>query len=251
MKKIANNLIKGIKQYFKQAKTKKAVLGLSGGVDSAVCMALCVKALGNRNVTAILMPEKNLTKKANVADAIKLCDKLKVKFIIVSINPALNAYKRMNFWNQTKLSFVNLKPRVRANILYNYANVNKALVIGTSNKSEALLGYGTKYGDLACDFFVISDLYKTEVFELADYLDIDKEITTKEPTAELFKGQTDKLELGADYGLLDGILKDYVDKKKTKSYLNKKYDKKVVDKVMKRIVANKHKTKFPEVIKKK
>ena len=98
---------------------------------------------------------------------------------------------------------------------------------------------------------MISDLYKTEVFELADYLDIDKEITTKEPTAELFKGQTDKLELGADYGLLDGILKDYVDKKKTKSYLNKKYDKKVVDKVMKRIVANKHKTKFPEVIKKK
>ena len=230
MEKECRSIVRQIKTYFSQAKFSKAVVGVSGGVDSAVCCTLAVRALGKENVTAILMPEKGLTKRENVEDGVKLAKKLGVKYYVVPINPFLKQYEKLP-WKANKHAYINKKARVRATILYHFANTFDALVVGTGNKTEALLGYGTKYGDLACDIFFIGDLYKTDVWKLAEYLGVDERIRKKTPTAELFHGQTDEGELGYPYAEMDAMLK----KKDAR--------------LMRRVKANAHKMKFPYVVK--
>jgi NAD+ synthase len=202
MEKIYKKLVSGIKQYFKKSGFKKAVIGLSGGIDSALSLRLVADAIGNENVTAILMPEKGLTKRQNVKDAVRLCKSLKVKYKIVAINTILNRFKKRN-----QTAWINLKPRIRMLILYNYANADEALVIGTSNKTELKLGYFTKYGDGACDIEVIGDLYKTEVWKLAKYLELPDSIVNKTPSAELYHGHSDEGEIGIQYNEIDDMLR--------------------------------------------
>ena len=226
MKKEYNNLVKGIKGYFKKAGMKKAVIGLSGGIDSALALRLTADAIGSNNVTALLMPEKGLKDK----DAVEFCKKLKVNYKIIWIDSILKNFKRIK---QNKISLINLKPRIRMVILYNYANANNALVIGTSNKTELKLGYFTKHGDGACDLEVIGGLYKTEVRELARYLKLPESIIIKIPSAGLFKGQTDEKEIGETYENIDKMLKGQ--KKKSNNI------KKLID-------MNKHKTERIPVI---
>jgi NAD+ synthase len=228
MKRLYDNLIKGIRQYFRKAGIGKAVIGLSGGIDSALSLRLTADAIGNRNVTALIMPEKGLKDK----DAVEFCKKLKVNYKIIWIDSILKNFKRIK---QNKVSLINLKPRIRMLLLYNYANANNALVIGTSNKTELKLGYFTKHGDGACDLEVIGDLYKTEVRELARYLKLPESIIIKIPSAGLFKGQTDEKEIGAKYEDIDKMLQG-------KKKLNQRI-KKLIDK-------NKHKTERIPVIKK-
>ena len=206
MEKIYKKLIKGIRQYFNKAGVKKAVIGLSGGVDSALSLKLVADAIRNENVTALLMPEKGLTKKENVEHAVDLCKRLKVDYKIIEINPFLETFKKINI-KQNKDSWINLKPRIRMLILYNYSNANNALVIGTSNKTELALGYFTKYGDGACDLEVIGDLYKAEVWELARYLKLPLAIINKMPSAELYVGQTDEGQIGERYKDIDLMLR--------------------------------------------
>lgn len=229
MKAVYDRLIKGTNQYFKKANIKKAVIGLSGGIDSALALKLTADAIGNKNITALLMPEKGLSKREDVKDSVKLCKSLKVKYKIVPINKLINQFK-----GQNKVSLMNLKPRIRMIILYNHANLNNALVIGTSNKTELKLGYFTKHGDGACDIEVIGDLYKTEVRELSRYLNLPLSIIDKVPSAGLFKGQTDESEIGETYENIDNMLKG----KKTMS-LN----------VRRLIDRNKHKTEKVPIIK--
>jgi len=232
MKGVYNNIVKGVRQYFQKSKINKAVIGLSGGIDSALALRLTADAIGNRNVTALIMPEKGLTKKEDVKDAINFCKSLNVKYKIIEINNIVNQFKGVK---QNKISLINLKPRIRMLILYNYANANNALVIGTSNKTELTLGYFTKYGDGACDLEVIGDLYKTEVRALARYLKLSENIINKVPSAGLFKGQTDEKEIGARYEDIDKMLKG---------------KKKVSSKIKKLIQKNKHKGEKVVVIKK-
>lgn len=234
MKKVYNNLVKGIRRYFSKAGVKKAVIGLSGGIDSALSLRLIADAVGNNNITAMIMPEKGLTKLQNVKDAVGLCKSLKVKYQILDIDGILNQFKYMRI-KQNKDSWSNLKPRIRMLILYSYANANKALVIGTSNKTELKLGYFTKHGDGACDLEVIGDLYKTEVWELSKYLKLPSKIITKVPSAELYSGQTDEGQIGEKYEDIDKMLQG---------------KKKISDKIKKLIEKNKHKTKRVTVIKK-
>ncbi len=181
------------------------------------------------------MPEKGLTKEKNIEDALDFAKKLKVKHFVVDINPFLDTFNRVP-WKQSKIALMNTKARIRAILLYNYANSNNSLVVGTSNKSELMLGYGTKYGDLAADVFIIGDLLKTDVIELSKFLKLPPNIIKKKPSAELTVGQTDESDLGASYFKLDSILKRVLKDEK----LNKKDN--LIKKTLQRIDRNKHKS---------
>lgn len=232
---IVTKIVREIKNYFKKNKADKAIIGISGGVDSAVTCKLCILALGKEKVIGILMPDIGLTKQENINDAREFCEKEEIKYLLQPINKMLIGYQFNVPIN--KLAYMNLKARIRANILYSYANTfsesSRALVIGTGNKTEAMMGYGTKYGDLACDLFVIDDLFKKEVYEIAKHLNISENIIKKTPTAELYEGQTDEKEMEITYEELD------------KQLMSGKLSKKIKE----RVLANEHKRKYPHVIK--
>lgn len=242
MNETYKKLVTEIRNYFKMNHFKKGVVGLSGGLDSAVVLEVMVESLGSNNVYALIMPEEGLTRQENIDDAVKLAKKLKIKYEIVGINPFLKSLHNIT-WKQSKIALMNTKARIRGVLLYNFANSKSALVVGTSNKSELLLGYFTKYGDGAVDFEVLGDLYKTEVFTLARLLKISDKIIKKKPSAELSIGQRDESELGGTYAKIDAILKKVEHNKK----LNRKN--KLVKDVLKRIKDNRHKGEMPYIIK--
>lgn len=236
-----NEIIKKTKEFFIRNHCFKAVLGLSGGLDSAVTAKILVQALGPENVTVLIMPEEGLSQHTD--DAIKFAQQLGIDYKIIKINRFLEQFKEL-YWPQNQLSEINIKARIRATLLYNFANSHNTLVAGTSNKTELLLGYGTKHGDLACDVFVLGNLYKTEVQDLAKQLEIPKEIINKTPSAELYTGQTDEQELGAPYTELDKILKAIANQEDLS-----KFDQILVNQILTKIDKSQHKRKMPEVIK--
>lgn len=244
MGKTYNKLIKGIKEYFKKNNIKQAVIGLSGGIDSSLSAKLVADTIGKENVHGLMMPVKGLSSEENIKDTIEFCKFLGVDYSLIYINDFIKNFERLD-WKQNKIAKMNAASRIRAVILYNYANTHNALVIGTSNKTELMLGYFTKYGDGAVDIEVIGDLFKTEVIKLAQYLKIPDKIIKKVPTAELYHGQTDEEELGASYSVIDEILESI---NKNKKYLIKKYDKELIENISERIKKNEHKRKSPEII---
>jgi NAD+ synthase len=247
IKKVAQKLIKGLQNYAHANGFNKAVVGLSGGVDSATTFKLAVDALGSKNVAAIIMPELGLTSDLNIQHAKQLATYFNVKTYYQPIN-TLAVDFNIAPWKPNKLAQMNTKARIRAVLLYSYANTEKALVLGTSNKSELLLGYGTKYGDLAGDLEILGNLYKTDVYKLAEFLHLPYEIITKAPTAELELDQTDEKELGANYQVLDAILRMIEENKRTNSIVKAGYPLPLVEKVKKRIKANQHKNQMPPVL---
>lgn len=239
------NIINGLSHFFQKQKFKKGVLGLSGGVDSSLTLKLAVDALGAENITVLLMPELGLTKQENMDHAKALAAYFNVNTFYQPINTFLMDYVMLP-WKPNKLSMMNAKARVRMTLLYNYANSENALVLGTSNRSEILLGYGTKFGDMACDAEVIGDLYKTEVTMLADYLGLPPEIVHKTPTAELSEGQTDEDELGATYEEMDKVLMKL--SLSLNGCIEHGLPAPLVHKVFKQVEMNKHKSEIPFVI---
>ena len=246
MQKIYDELIGGIKSYFKQSGLSRAVLGISGGIDSSLTLKLAMDALGPGKVTALSMPETGISSAENTAHAKKLSQALGAEFYAVPINRFLLPFTQIP-WSASQLANQNLKARLRAVLLYHYANSKNALVLGTSNKSELLLGYGTKYGDLAADLEVIGDLFKEEVVSLADFVGLPREIIDKIPSAELYKGQTDEADLGAPYGEIDPILKR-VDLG-LENLIGRGINAALVHSIFNRIEKNKHKSVMPPVIK--
>lgn len=245
MQEIYEKLIEGIQKYFKKTGFVKAVIGVSGGVDSSVVLKLAVDALGPEKITAVSMPEKGVSSPINTEHAKKLCEFLKVRHFVIPINKYLLNLQLMP-WEQNLVSTINIKPRIRMTILYNYANAQNALVLGTSNKSELLLGYGTKYGDLAADIEVLGDLLKTEVFELAKHIGLPDEIVKKPPSAELYKDQTDEKDLGFPYKKLDQVLTQYKDG--PDALIDKGMSPQLVHFVFQKIKQNKHKLEMPVMI---
>ena len=246
MEDIHQQLTKGIKTYFKKSNLARVVVGVSGGIDSSLTLKLAVDALGSEKVTAISMPEIGLSSAENINHAKMLSKALDVEFFSQPINSFLTPFKQVS-WKANQTAAINLKARIRAVLLYHYANSQQALVLGTSNKSEILLGYGTKYGDLAADLEVIGDLYKEEVYALADYLELPQEIIEKKPTAELYPEQTDEEELGASYSELDPILKRL--DMGLDELISRGISATLVHNVLKRVEQNKHKTEMPPVLK--
>lgn len=246
MEEIYQQIIKTLGKYFKESGLSRAVIGISGGIDSALTLKLAVDALGADKVTAISMPELGVSSQENIDHAKKLCEALQVTFLSQPINNFLADFLHLS-WNPNKLALNNTKARIRAVLLYNYANTSDALVLGTSNKSEILLGYGTKYGDLAADIEVIGDLYKEEVFKLSDFVGLPLEFIEKKPSAELYTGQTDEGELGASYSELDPILKK-LDLGEN-GLIERGMNAALVHSVLRRVEKNKHKANVPPIIK--
>lgn len=184
---------------------KGFVLGVSGGIDSAVVLKLAVNAVGKDRVLAVVMPEKDSPKK-DMNDALELCRSEGVSHRTVDITGAVDAFKEALGGRADKRALANVKARCRMIVLYHYAATETMLVLGTSNKSELLTGYFTKYGDGGADLEPIGDLYKTEVRELARILGVPEKIIGKAPSAGLWKGQTDEGEMGITYDRLDRIL---------------------------------------------
>ena len=183
---------------------KKAVIGISGGIDSAVVASLCVRAVGADRVIGVQMPYGD----QSTEDGSTLIKNLGIKDNIVNIKHIVQSFPQMPPSIINNLTNGNIRARVRMTLLYAYAGTNNGFVIGTSNKTETLLGYFTKYGDGGCDVEPIGDLYKTDIFGLARNLkDIPDKIITKSPSAELWEGQTDEGEIGMTYAEMDGILK--------------------------------------------
>ncbi|MCD6492766.1 MAG: NAD+ synthase [Archaeoglobaceae archaeon] len=204
--RVVEEICKFIKEYVDKSNANGVIIGLSGGIDSSTVAFLCKRALGEKKVLGLIMPEKGVTREEDVEDALSIAEMLGIEFKIIEINEILDALKR-KLGEGNKIAEANLKPRIRMTINYYFANNMNRLVAGTGNKSELMIGYFTKYGDGGVDFLPIGDLYKTEVFKLAEYIGVPERIIKKKPTAGLWVNQTDEDEIGMSYEELDEILK--------------------------------------------
>lgn len=222
------------------------ILGLSGGVDSSLVAVLAKKAFG-KDFLAIMMPS-SYSSDEHIKDAKELCERFDINYIIKPIDNLLNAYK--DEMNNDKLRIANFSARARMIILYDLSQKYKKLVIGTSNKSELLLGYSTIFGDIASAINPIGDLYKTEVFEFSRFLNINDNIITKAPSADLWENQSDEQDLGFSYEKIDIFLKAMIeDGLNEDELLNKGFDKDIIDSLSRRVYTNQFKRALPLVAK--
>lgn len=206
---IKNFLVKFIKEEIGKFGFKKGIWGLSGGLDSSVVSFLAKEALGEENCLALILPYKTSDPSA-VEDAKNLAEWLGIRYKIIDITPMIDAYFSLHP-TESKILMGNKMARERMAILYDYSAREGALVIGTSNKSELLLGYGTIYGDMASAVNPLGDLYKTQIYQLAENIGVPESILKRPPSADLWKGQTDEGEIGLSYRELDTILFYLVD----------------------------------------
>jgi NAD+ synthase len=226
---------------------QKVVVGLSGGLDSAVVAVLAHKTFGNE-LLCVKMPS-HYSSKSSISHADDLCRDFGMNSITASIEPMLKAYEAMNP-DMDNLRRGNFSSRMRMATLYDISAKQNALVLGTSNKSELMLGYGTLYGDLASAVNPIGDLYKSEVYELAAYLGVTKSIINKAPSADLWDGQSDEADLGYTYAQLDEAMQLYVEERLSKEAIVKKgIDEKMLEMIVGRIFRNHFKRKMPLIAK--
>ena len=246
MELIHDALVLGIRDFFQKQGFKKAILGLSGGLDSALVIALAAKALGAENVLGILMPSQ-FSSDHSVSDAIASAENLGCPYHIVPIKPAFDTFDEMLKPIFKDMPFdvteENIQARSRGLIVMAISNKFGNILLNTSNKCEAAVGYGTLYGDLCGSLSVIGDIYKTEAFELCRYINRDKEIIpwhtiNKPPSAELRPGQQDTDSL-PDYPILDAILYQHIEcNKSANELIALGYDEALVNKVVRMVYRN-------------
>ncbi|HEX5711324.1 MAG TPA: NAD+ synthase [Sulfuricurvum sp.] len=242
---ISRYLIGFLQSEVRKTGFKKVVVGLSGGLDSAVVAVLAHKAFGN-DLLCVKMPS-HYSSQSSLEDADELCATFGLRCEIQSIESMLRVYKAEDM---SPLRIGNLSARLRMATLFDVSARENALVLGTSNKSELMLGYGTLYGDLASALNPIGDLYKTEVFELAQYLGVNDAIIHKAPSADLWEGQSDENEIGYAYSDLDRVLKRYVEDRLTRDELLEcGEEKELVELIIRKIYQNQFKRKMPVIAK--
>jgi NAD+ synthase len=249
-KSVATQITRFIQSSFRSATCTDAVIGLSGGVDSATSCALAVHALGKAHVFPMLLPYGTLSPQS-IKDARLIISWLNIpeknvhtvditsmaNTAIETLDPAMDERRRGN-----------IMARMRMIVLYNIAKGRRALVLGTENKTEHILGYYTKFGDEASDIEPLRNLYKTQVYALARALGVPNKILTKAPTAGLWEGQTDEGELGFTYKEADTILALHVDQHKSRKEIEKMgYTKKLLDRVWIWIAKGAYKQRAPYV----
>ncbi|MBE6511071.1 MAG: NAD+ synthase [Methanobrevibacter millerae] len=251
VEKTKDDIVKFVQNKVSEANADGLVVGLSGGIDSTLAAFLACKAVGKENVFGIVMPSTT-TPTEDKLHGTTIAQLLGIKYKEIAIDSILNEFLSVTQLEENKLAIGNLKARIRMSIIYFYANSKNYLVSGTGNKSEILIGYFTKYGDGACDIEPIGDLYKTDVYQLAKYLEIPQEIIDKPPRAGLWNNQTDEDEIGMTYELLDKILYRFIEKDIDANSIADELDIEVddVNDIINRVNRNKHKSKVPESPKK-
>ena len=242
-------LVLGIRDYFQKLGFEKAIIGLSGGIDSALVTVLAAEALGAGKVHALLLPSR-YSSDHSINDSVALCNSLKVSYDILSIEKAFAAYEEtlQPFFAGSKADITeeNLQSRIRGMLLMAYTNKFGYILLNTSNKSELAVGYGTLYGDMCGGLSVIGDLYKTEVNDLCAYINRDEEIIPehiliKPPSAELRPDQKDSDSL-PDYDVLDKLLRLYLEERKSPEEIRLLgFDEQLVNKVMRLVNMNEYK----------
>ncbi len=242
-------LVMGIRDYFRKLGFTKAILGLSGGIDSALVTVLAARALGAHNVHCLLMPSR-YSSQHSIDDSVALAQKLGVSYDILPIEEAFVAYEHILAkpfeGTAPNITEENLQSRIRGMLLMAYTNKFGQILLNTSNKSELAVGYGTLYGDMCGGLSVIGDLYKTEVYALCAWINreaeiIPENILTKAPSAELRPDQKDSDSL-PDYSLLDAILQRYIEERKAPAeIIAAGFDEAVVKRVMRLVNMNEYK----------
>ena len=244
---IRNKLVAFIHQKVQESGVRGAVIGLSGGIDSALTAYLTVEALGADKVLGLLLPEKGITSEQDIDDAMEVVRLLGIEHKIIDISKVLNSFSFTipDFNKNNLLAGGNLKARTRMCILYYHANLMRRMVVGTGNKTELLLGYFTKYGDGGVDIEPIGGLYKTQVRALSRHIGVPARIIEKTPTAGLWPGQTDEGELGVTYEVADKILTMLVDEKSNISDVKLVFPARQVDRLAALLKSNEHKRQTP------
>lgn len=237
-----------IKEELYKIGVQKAVFGLSGGVDSAVVAVLAQRALGAKNVHALIMPYRK-SNPLSQQHAELLAKKISISYDVIDISEPVDAFFK-NKKDASSLRQGNKMARERMCHLYDYSSESGALVLGTSNKTELLLGYGTIFGDLASAINPIGDLYKSQIWDLAEFLEVPKEIIKKQPSADLWEGQTDEEELGYSYEEIDRLMYFIVDERYPDQFiLEAGYKQSTIDDIKKRIQRNQFKRRPPVIAK--
>ncbi|WP_335992958.1 NAD+ synthase [Fusobacterium polymorphum] len=248
LKEVHNELVEFLRESFKKAGFSKAVLGLSGGIDSALVAYLLRDALGKENVLAIMMPYKS-SNPDSLNHAKLVVEDLGINSKTIEITDMIDAYFK-NEKEATSLRMGNKMARERMSILFDYSSKENALVVGTSNKTEIYLGYSTQFGDSACALNPIGDLYKTNIWDLSRYLKIPDELIEKKPSADLWEGQTDEQEMGLTYKEADQVLYRMLEEnKKVEEVLAEGFNKDLVDNIVRRINRSEYKRRMPLIAK--
>jgi len=241
-------LVLGTGDYVRKCGFHSVLLGLSGGIDSAVSCALAVKALGKEQVLAIRLPYKN-SSPDSLEHAQLLIDQLGCPSVTIPITEMVDPLIE-RFLDMGHVRAGNIMARVRMILAYDQSEAFKGIVIGTSNKTEILLGYTTWYGDSACGINPIGDLYKTQLRQLAQALAIPEVIISKVPTADLWAGQTDEGELGFSYESVDRLLYLLIDQRaRPEECLEAGFDQKFVQEVVERVRKSQFKRMLPPIAK--
>ena len=248
LKEVHNELVEFLRENFKKAGFSKAVLGLSGGIDSALVAYLLRDALGKENVLAIMMPYKS-SNPDSLNHAKLVVEDLKINAKTIEITDMIDAYFK-NEKDASSLRMGNKMARERMSILFDYSSKENALVVGTSNKTEIYLGYSTQFGDSACALNPIGDLYKTNIWDLSRYLKIPNELIEKKPSADLWEGQTDEQEMGLTYKEADQVLYRMLEENKTvEEILAEGFNKDLVDNIVRRMNKSEYKRRMPLIAK--
>jgi NAD+ synthase len=243
---VKHYLVNFLKEETFKTGLKGGVLGLSGGIDSAVVAVLAKEAFGD-NLLCLMMPS-HYSSTSSLDDAMELAQKFQLRTEKEDITSLLQAYE--NNKDSTNLRIGNFSARMRMAILFDISAREGSLVIGTSNKSELLLGYGTLYGDLASAINPIGDMYKSEIFEFARFLSVPDSIIDKPPSADLWEGQSDEDDLGYTYAQIDTVLKEYVENRRSREELIKEgFESAMVDMAIKKIYQNQFKRRPPLIAK--
>ena len=208
--KITDTIEKFLAEKIENTKAKGVILGLSGGIDSAVIAYICKRNLKEKTL-ALIMPDTEITPKSETEDALKMISLTGIEYKLIDINPIVKEYSM--YLEPNAKSRGNLRARVRTNILYYYANAKNYLVLGSSDKSEHMIGYFTKQGDGASDITPIISLYKLQVREIAKYLQVPSNVISKKSSPHLWKDHEAENELGISYEEIDSILHCLFEKK--------------------------------------